>query len=127
MTKHENLFIGRFPGCIVFADKAKYVNGDYKSIAHVSYSGEICWLIDDLKNVEPAVISAVERTAEEERGKWTARFNQELQHDPWRLYWRILDRLNVSDYVEWTRRDEVKRMTAEERCRALMPVYIKYG
>ena len=75
--KNTDLFIGHFPGCIVVADKSQYSNGDYKTLAHVSYAGNVHLFVQ--QTILPDFVQkTIQRISKENRKKFDEDFEKEL-------------------------------------------------
>jgi len=59
-SRYENLFIGMFPTGIVYADKRKCKGGDYKRIAHLSFTTLDITVYDEGNDLMPLVMEDVE-------------------------------------------------------------------
>lgn len=124
LEKKEDLFIGRFPGCLVFADKTVYEHGDYKTIAHVTYDGGNVNYFVEIDSYPEWVKASIEDFAKENREEFLKRFERDVSSRGGLLYWyqRFLDSLPIREYLDWSK--ERAGLTLEESCRKLLPVYM---
>lgn len=121
MTK-QDLFIGLFPGCIVAANKAVTKNGDYQTIAYISYTGHITYFVE--RDRLPAdVVRELETIAETERRKKAEQLERELMTEYG--YYRILS--SVADQLPYNKMramfDNLNRCETIKARRALIRGY----
>lgn len=124
LAKKDDLFIGRFPGCMVFADKTVYEHGDYKTIAHVTYDGGNINYFVDIGEYPEWVKETIEKCAEQNKKEFLDRFEHDLGCSGGLMYWyqRFLDSLPIREYLDWTK--ERSGLSMEESCRRLLPMYM---
>lgn len=129
MHKFE-LFIGYFPGCIVACNKAVYEGGDYKTIAHISYAGNIKLYVKP-DYIPEADMEAIKRTAARERQITKDHLEKVLNPalPAWQYnhnYARLLD--ECADYSPWEKAvqlfDELKNKTPDEKNKILIDYYL---
>lgn len=118
MTK-KDLFIGLFPGCIVYADKSRHEHGDYKTIAHVSYAGNV--QIFDQK-IPDDIRERIHEDARRQSAKWDAKMDQEIEARPGYIYEKMLDALKLDEYLEFTKRRK-SYGSIKEACQVLRHIY----
>lgn len=124
LSNREDLFIGQFPGCLVFADRTEHENGDYKDLARVSLAGNIKYSVLPGSLPEWAH-KIIEEQAEAKKLEWMKYVEREISCRPMYFYEKMLDALPVSAFCDWVSKKK-NGMTTEECCRELLPVYQKY-
>lgn len=125
LKNREDLFVGRFPGCLVFADRTVNEHGDYKTVAHVTYDGGNIRYFADIDRYPAWVKECIEKEAGKNRAEFLARFESEVgtEYGSRRWYERIIDSLPMREYLDWTKIRE-NFGTLEEKCRYLLPAYM---
>jgi len=119
-----------FPGCIVACNKAVYEGGDYKTIAHISYAGNIKLYVKP-DHIPEADMEAIKRTAARERQKTQERLEKTLspalpfwQYD--KNYWNLLE--ECRNYSPWEKGDQLydslKDKTQDEKKSILIDYYL---
>lgn len=124
LRNREDLFIGQFPGCLVFADRTEREYGDYKDLARVSHAGNITYSVVPSTLPEWA-IKIIEEQAAQKKAEWQEYVELEIRCRPAYFYGKILDALPWSVYRECVDRKNTGT-PVDECCRALLPVYQKY-
>ena len=124
LEKREDLFIGQFPGCLVFADKTEEEYSDYKELARVSHAGNIKYSV--VPSLLPDwALKIIAEQAEKKKQEWQEYAELEIKCRPSYFYGKMIEALPWQDYRAWV--DGRKHgMTIDECCRALLPVYQKY-
>lgn len=122
--KHTDLFIGNFPGCVVVADKSVTVNGDYKTLAHVSHAGNVQLFVPE-ESLPDFVQEAIQRISKENRKKFDENFEKELRFGEthpfsYRLLNRMLDTLTPAEFLDFCKK-EIHGV--RDRCLALREIY----
>lgn len=131
LNKKDDLFIGEFPGCVVFADKTVEERGDYKQLARVSHAGNISYMEDESK-VPEWVREAVKRQAEWKKKEFDKWAENEIKCRPVSFYARMLDSMTLEELIEWCDReiDSASRMgvngSIEDKCRKMLPIYRRH-
>lgn len=131
LNKKDDLFIGEFPGCVVFADKTVEERGDYKQLARVSHAGNISYVEDESKVPEWAR-EAVKRQAEWKKKEFDKWAKNEIKCRPVSFYARMLDSMTLEELIEWCDReiDSASRMgvneSIEDKCRKMLPIYRRH-
>ena len=115
----NDLFIGHFPGCIVYADRSRHEHGDYKTIAHLSYAGNA--QIFDQK-IPQEVRDRIDADAKKQSAEWDRKIDAEIKARPYYIYDRMLDALKLDEYLDWTKRRK-KYETIEAACDVLKHIY----
>ena len=118
MTMND-LFIGCFPGCIVYADKSRHENGDYKTIAHLSYAGNV--QIFEQK-IPDCIRNRIDEDAKKQSAEWDRKIDEEIKSRPYYIYGKMLDALKINEYIEWTKRRKQYK-TIEAACDVLKLIY----
>ena len=121
LKERKDLFVGQFPGCLVFADKTEYERGDYKDLARVTHAGNIKY------SVQPGTLpqwvrDLVESEAEKKRAAWMEYVEREIKCRPLYFYEKILDGLSTGEFLDWSK-NHPREGGAADWCRALIPVY----
>jgi len=124
LKEREDLFVGQFPGCLIFADKTVYEHGDYKNLTRVTNAGNIHYDVFPITLPE-WVRKLVEAEAEKKRAKWDEYVEREIKGRPLYFYEKILDALDTGEFLDWSM-DHPREGGAEDWCRALIPVYRKH-
>ena len=119
MTKSD-LFIGYFPGCIVYADRGRIQYDDYKTIAHLSYSG-IAKIFDS--RLPDFVREKIEADARKQSAEWEAKIDAEIKFHTDYIYEKMLDALKPGELIEWWTKRREQYATKEAACYALKPIY----
>lgn len=118
MTMND-LVIGYFPGCIVYADRSRNENGDYKTIANVSYAGNV--QIFDQK-IPDDIRDRINQDAKKQSTEFDAKIDKEIEQRPIYIYGIMLDALKIGEYVEFTKRRE-QYGSIEAACQVLRHIY----
>ena len=125
LENREDLFVGQFPGCLVFADKTEHEYGDYKDLARVSHAGNIKYLVIP-GSLPEWVRRIIEEQAEKKKLECMKNAELEIKCRPDYFYAKMLDSLPGKAFREWV--DGKKPgMTMEECCRGLLPVYMAWN
>lgn len=124
VEKRDDLFIGQFPGCLVFADKTVHEYGDYKDLARVTHAGNIKYMVEAWE-IPDWVKKIVEEQAEQKKLEWQGYVKREIEGRPGYFYEKMLDALPITVFDNWVTQKQ-KGMTIEECCRELLPIYEKY-
>lgn len=124
LRNREDLFIGQFPGCLVFADKTVRENGDYKDLARVSHAGNKTYSVNP-DSLPDWVKKIIDDQAEQKKMEWHGYVRREIGGRPGYFYEKMLDALPLTVFTDWVTTKR-KGMTIEECCRELLPIYEKY-
>lgn len=124
LEKREDLFIGQFPGCLVFADRTEQENGDYKDVARVTRAGNIKYMTVP-STLPDWVHKIIEEQAKQRKTEWRKCVDLEIACRPMYFYEKMLGELPESEFVEWIKRKRTG-MPVQECCIELLPIYEKY-
>lgn len=124
LETRDDLFIGQFPGCLVFADKTVEENGDYKDLARVTHAGNIKYMAEKWE-LPDWVKRIVEEQAEQKKLEWKKYVEREIGARPGYFYEKMMDALPPTAFMDWISKTRIG-MTTEECCRELLPIYEKY-
>lgn len=117
-----------FPGCYVVC------NTSYKDVAHISFAGNINYLIDK-KSIPLHELDSMMSFAQKKREEFIDDLNQKIEHDLdentpfWNkhgIYERMMDFLNITEYVDFIKHtDRNPEMSRRDKMLALAEIYIK--
>ena len=124
VEKREDLFVGQFPGCLVFADKTVHERGDYKDLARVTHAGNIKYMVQ-MWEIPKWVKELVEEQSEKKKQEWMEYAEKEISYRPGHFYEKMLDELPLTEFLGWVN-NKKPGMTLEQACRELLPTYQKY-
>ena len=116
------LFMGCLGNGTTVCNKAVEEHGDYKHIAHISPAGKITWYVKP-ESIPGDALLKIERIAEGDEQKARADLDRSFSANPTGTYYRMLDRLTVSQLVDFQK--QFKDEPLEIKYTNLIPLYLK--
>jgi len=125
MNKNFKLGIFKFPGCYVICNTAVTKNHDYKTVAHVSFAGNIKYFVaEDYIPIEDR--KKIENLAKNNREKFIDDLEEQIKSNDcyvkWKIYDRMLDCLPISEYADYIKYSDGKSI--DEKMEYLKEKYI---
>lgn len=121
-AKKFELFMGCLGNGTTVCNKAVEEHGDYKHIAHISPAGKITWRVKP-ESIPGSALLKIERIAEEYEQRARADLDRDFSANPAGTYYRMLDRLTVSQLVDFQK--QFKDEPLEIKYTNLIPLYLK--
>lgn len=103
-------------------NKAVEEHGDYKRIAHISPAGNITWYVKP-ESIPGDALLKIERIAEGYEERARTDLDRSFSVNPAGTYYRMLDRLTVSQLVDFTKQFHGEPL--EVKYTNLIPLYLK--
>lgn len=120
--KNFDLGIYRFPGCDVVCNRKVREHGDYKQIAHISFAGNIKYLVP-VDSISEKDRETIEKCAENNRIIFTEKFELDTRKpsedcgvveemnckkSAYRVYSMMLDTLSIKEYMDFMEENDGK-------------------
>ena len=116
------LFMGCLGNGTTVCNKAAEEHGDYKKIAHISPAGNITWYVKP-ESIPGSALLRIERTADADAQRTKNALDRDFSADPARTYYRMLDRLTISQLSDFLKR--FGNESIEIKYANLLPLYLK--
>ena len=121
MEKFE-LWLGCFGNCLTVCNKAVEVNGDYKTVAHISNAGNIKLYVKE-SYIPREDMKRIEELAENNRKSFIAKLKADIKTNPSRVYRKMLEELSASEFCEFTKKSD--GLSIADKIKILIPIYLK--
>lgn len=122
----------KFPGCYVACNTEVIDGGDFKEIAHISFAGNIKYLVSQ-KSIPQTAIESIESLAETNREKFITKLDNNIKlfterreneyHDPYTLLTIMLDKLTLKEQLDFGEQHYGEKI--ENKIKALREIYIE--
>lgn len=121
MEKFE-LWLGCFGNGLTVCNKAVEVNGDYKTVAHISNAGNIELYVKE-SYIPREDMKRIEELAENNRKSFIAKLKADIKTNPSRVYRKMLEELSASEFCEFTKKSD--SLGIADKIKILIPMYLK--
>ena len=121
MEKFE-LWLGCFGNCLTVCNKAVEVNGDYKTVAHISNAGNIKLYVKE-SYIPREDMERIKEVAENSRKDFVAKLKADIKANPSRVYRKMLEEISTAEFVEFTKKSN--GLSIAEKIKILIPIYLK--
>ena len=124
------LGIFKFPGCYVICNTGVHEHGDFQNIAHVSFAGNINYLVSE-NSIPQDARDRIKRLAAENREEFINKLDKNIElftnsngvyHNPYILLDHMLDKLTWKEEIEFSKNH--KNDDVKTKLLALKPIYI---
>lgn len=121
MEKFE-LWLGCFGNGLTVCNKAVEVNGDYKTVAHISNAGNIKLYVKE-SYIPREDMERIKEVAENNRKNFIAKLKADIKSNPSMVYRKMLEEISTAEFVEFTKRSN--GLSIAEKIKILIPIYLK--
>lgn len=121
MEKFE-LWLGCFGNGLTVCNKAVEVNGDYKTVAHISNAGNIKLYVKE-SYIPREDMKRIEELAENNRKSFIAKLKADIKTNPSMVYRKMLEELSASEFCEFTKKSD--GLSIADKIKILIPIYLK--
>lgn len=121
MEKFE-LWLGCFGNGLTVCNKAVEVNGDYKTVAHISNAGNIKLYVKE-SYIPREDMERIKEVAENNRKNFIAKLKADIKSNPSMVYRKMLEEISTAEFVEFTKKSD--GLSIAEKIKILIPIYLK--
>lgn len=115
------LWIGCFGNGLTVCNEAVEVNGDYKTVAHISNAGNIKLYVKE-SYIPREDMKRIEEVAENSRKNFVAKLKADIKANPSRVYRKMLEELSTSEFCEFTKKSD--GLNIADKIKILIPIYL---
>lgn len=122
MAEKFELWLGCFGNGITVCNKAVEVNGDYKTVAHISNAGNIKLYVKE-NYIPREDMKHIEEVAENNKKSFIEKLKADIKVNPSRVYRKMLEELSAAEFYEFTKKSG--DLSIAEKIKILIPIYLK--
>lgn len=121
MEKFE-LWLGCFGNGLTVCNKAVEVNGDYKTVAHISNAGNIKFYVKE-SYIPREDMERIKEVAENNKKSFIEKLKADIKVNPSMVYRKMLEELSASEFCEFTKKSD--SLGIADKIKILIPMYLK--
>lgn len=121
MEKFE-LWLGCFGNGLTVCNKAVEVNGDYKTVAHISNAGNIELYVKE-SYIPREDMERIKEVAENNKKSFIEKLKADIKVNPSMVYRKMLEELSASEFCEFTKKSD--SLGIADKIKILIPMYLK--
>ena len=122
MAEKFELWLGCFGNGLTVCNKAVEVNGDYKTVAHISNAGNIKLYVKE-SYIPREDMERIKEVAENNKKSFIEKLKADIKSNPSRVYRKMLEEISTAEFVEFTKRSN--SLSIAEKIKILIPIYLK--
>lgn len=121
MEKFE-LWLGCFGNGLTVCNKAVEVNGDYKTVAHISNAGNIKLYVKE-SYIPREDMERIKEVAENNKKNFITKLKADIKANPSMVYRKMLEGISTAEFCEFTKKGN--DLSIAEKIKILLPIYLK--
>lgn len=122
MSEKFELWLGCFGNGLTVCNKAVEVNGDYKTVAHISNAGNIKLYVKE-SYIPREDMERIKEVAENNKKSFIEKLKADIKANPSRVYRKMLEEISTAEFVEFTKKSN--GLSIAEKIKILIPIYLK--
>lgn len=120
-NKMFKLWIGCFGNGLTVCNEAVEVNGDYKTVAHISNAGNIKLYVKE-SYIPREDMEWIKEVAQNNKKNFIAKLKADIKANPSMIYRKMLEELSTAEFCEFTKKSD--GLSIADKIKILIPIYL---